>query len=70
MQPGRVEGLVVESNGSAAALNVYKVVSNAGVSSVPAAPTNLTASVSGSSVTLRWSGPQTGSVDTYVIEAG
>jgi hypothetical protein len=61
--------VIVDSLG-AGTLNVYKIASNAGIGSAPAAPTNLTASVAGSSVTLRWSAPQDGTVDTYVIEAG
>jgi predicted phage tail protein len=59
------------SAGTSAASNEVVFTIGGGCTSAPGVPTSLTASVSGSSVTLSWTGPAGGCAATgFVIEAG
>ncbi len=61
----------VNGAGSSAPSNEVELVVGPRPPAVPGAPANLTATVAGSSVTLSWIAPTTGSVPTaYQVEAG
>jgi VCBS repeat protein/fibronectin type III domain protein len=81
--PQHTEGIFVESVGGCGSgtclpfgVNLYKVVANRAIGTGPGGgtaaggPASLTSSVAGSTVSLTWQPPSSGTPTSYVIEAG
>jgi len=83
VSPQRTEGIFIESVGGCGSgrclpwvLNLYKVVASRAIGSgpgggtAPGGPAGLTGAVTGSTVSLSWQPPSSGTPTSYVIEAG